>query len=37
MKKLNLAAVVLLFVVGVAHGQAPQAPIDGVDARSNPA
>lgn len=36
MKKLNLAAVVLLFVVGVAHGQAPQAPIDGVDARSNP-
>lgn len=36
MKNLNLAAVVLLFVVGVAHGQAPQAPIDGVDARSNP-
>ena len=36
MKKLNLAAVVLLFVYGMAHGQAPQAPIDGVDARSNP-
>lgn len=36
MKKLNLTAVVLLFVVGVIHGQAPQAPIDGVDARSNP-
>ena len=36
MKKLNLATVALLFVVGVAHGQAPQAPIDGVDARSNP-
>ncbi len=36
MKKLNLAAVVLLFVFGMAHGQAPQAPIDGVDARSNP-
>src|SRR5918994_6658960 len=36
MKKLNLAAVVLLFVFGMVHGQAPQAPIDGVDARSNP-
>jgi HEAT repeat protein len=36
MKKLNFAAVVLLFVFGVAHGQAPQAPVDGVDARSNP-
>jgi HEAT repeat protein len=34
MKKLNLAAVVLLFAVGVASGQ---TPIDGVDARSNPA
>jgi len=36
MKKLNLAAVVLLFVVGMVHGQAPQVPVDGVDARSNP-
>ena len=36
MKKLNLAAAVLLFAFGVVHGQAPQAPIDGVDARSNP-
>jgi hypothetical protein len=34
MKKLNLAAVVLLFAIGGANGQ---TPIDGVDARSNPA
>ncbi|HEU4509385.1 MAG TPA: hypothetical protein VFR78_14160 [Pyrinomonadaceae bacterium] len=33
----NFAALLFaLFFVGVAHGQAPQAPIDGVDARSNP-
>ena len=35
MKKLNFAALMLLCVAGVAQGQAPQTPIDGVDARSD--
>jgi len=36
MKKLSLAAVLLLTLLGASHAQ-QQSPIDGVDARSNPA
>ena len=37
MTKQSIAAILfVLFFACVAHGQAPQAPIDGVDARSNP-